>query len=45
VIGSDTEIHFDSDGGVDSFVTLATLTGVTGVTLADAIYPSAPIVL
>ena len=36
----------DSDGaGGDAAVTLATLTGVIGVTLADVIYPPAPIVL
>ena len=39
VVGSDTTIQFDSDGGVDSFVTLVTLQGVTTATLADIIYP------
>jgi Ca2+-binding RTX toxin-like protein len=45
VSGSDTKVQFDSDGGGDGFVTLATLTGVTGVTLAEVIYPPAPVVL
>ena len=36
--GGDTLLQFDKDGGADSFVTLATLQGVTNATLADLIY-------
>ena len=39
VSNGDTLVKFDKDGGADSFVTLATLQDVTGVTLADLIYP------
>jgi Ca2+-binding RTX toxin-like protein len=38
VSNGDTLVKFDKDGGADSFVTLATLQGVTDVTLADVIY-------
>jgi len=43
VSNGDTLLQFDKDGGADSFVTLATLQGVTNVTLADLIYPSSSI--
>jgi Ca2+-binding RTX toxin-like protein len=39
VIGGNTNIRFDSDGGADSFVTLATLQGVTTASIADIIHP------
>jgi hypothetical protein len=39
VSNGDTLLQFDKDGGADSFVTLATLEGVTNVTLADLIFP------
>jgi Ca2+-binding RTX toxin-like protein len=39
VSNGDTLLQFDKDGGADSFVTLATLEDVTGVTLADLIFP------
>ena len=39
VSNGDTLLRFDKDGGADSFVTLATLQGVTDVTLADVIFP------
>jgi serralysin len=45
VVGGNTNIRFDSDGGGDSFVTLATLQGVTTATLADIIYPQPNIML
>jgi Ca2+-binding RTX toxin-like protein len=38
VNGGNTLLQFDKNGGADSFVTLATLQGVTNVTLADIIY-------
>ena len=38
VSGGNTLLQFDKDGGADSFVTLATLQGVTNVTLADLIF-------
>ena len=44
VIGGNTNIRFDSNGGADSFVTLATLQGVTTATLADIIYPQPDLV-
>ena len=39
VNNGNTLLQFDKDGGADGFVTLATLQGVTDVTLADLIYP------
>jgi Ca2+-binding RTX toxin-like protein len=39
VAAGDTLVRFDSDGGGDSFVTLATLQGITNATLADLIVP------
>ena len=42
VIGGNTLIQFDSNGGGDSFVTLATLTGVTNVTVNDLLFPHPP---
>jgi Ca2+-binding RTX toxin-like protein len=44
VSGNDTLVLFDSDGGGDTFVTLATLKDVTNVTLTDVIYQQGPIV-
>jgi Ca2+-binding RTX toxin-like protein len=45
VVGGDTNIRFDSNGGGDSFVTLATLQGVTTATLADIIHPQPDLVI
>ena len=45
VIGGNTNIRFDSNGGGDSFVTLATLQGVTTATLADIIHPQPNVVI
>ena len=47
VTGGNTNIRFDSDGsaGGASFVTLATLQGVTTATLADIIYPQPDVVI
>ena len=42
VVGGDTVLRFDSNGGGDGFVTLATLQGVTNVALSDVLYPSLP---
>ncbi|HRI53011.1 MAG TPA: hypothetical protein PLW65_22810, partial [Pseudomonadota bacterium] len=39
VDNGNTLIKFDSDGGGDEFVTLATLTGVTNVTIHDLLVP------
>jgi Ca2+-binding RTX toxin-like protein len=39
VVGGDTNIRFDSNGGGNSFVTLVTLDNVTTATLADIILP------
>ena len=39
VNNGNTLLQLDKDGGADSFVTLATLQGVTNVTLADLIFP------
>ena len=39
VSGGNTLLKFDSNGGGDGFVTLATLQGVTNATLADVIFP------
>jgi hypothetical protein len=44
VSGNDTLISFDSDGGGDDFVTLATLTGVTNVTVNDLLFPQTGVV-
>jgi hypothetical protein len=33
-------VQFDSSGGANSFVTLATLQGVTGASLNDLIFPA-----
>ena len=43
VVGGDTRLLFDVDGGGNGFVTLATLQGVTNATVADIIAPSGPI--
>jgi Ca2+-binding RTX toxin-like protein len=40
VSGGDTLVQFDSSGGANSFVTLATLQGVTNATTADLIFPA-----
>jgi Ca2+-binding RTX toxin-like protein len=40
VSGADTLVRFDSNGGGNSFVTLATLQGVTNVTTADLLFPA-----
>ena len=40
VVGGDTRLLFDVDGGANGFVTLATLQGVTNASLADIIAPS-----
>jgi Ca2+-binding RTX toxin-like protein len=40
VVAGNTFVRFDSDGGGDNFVLLATLLGVTNATLADVIVPS-----
>jgi Ca2+-binding RTX toxin-like protein len=40
VSGGDTLVQFDSNGGSNSFVTLATLQGVTNATTADLIFPA-----
>jgi len=45
VTGGNTNIRFDSDGGADSFVTLATLQGVTTASLADIIHPQPNVVI
>jgi Ca2+-binding RTX toxin-like protein len=39
VVGDDTLLRFDADGGGDSFVTLATLNDVTNVALTDILVP------
>ncbi len=39
VVGGDTLLQFDSDGGGDSFVTLATLQGVTNASITDLVIP------
>ena len=43
VNNGNTLLQLDKDGGADSFVTLATLQGVTNVTLADLIFPASSI--
>jgi hypothetical protein len=47
VTGGHTNIRFDSDGtgGVASFVTLATLQGVTTASIADIIHPQPDLIL
>ena len=44
VVGGNTILGFDSDGGGNGFVTLATLQGVTNLGLSDLLYPSPSIV-
>jgi Ca2+-binding RTX toxin-like protein len=40
VSGGDTLVQFDSNGGANGFVTLATLQGVTNASTADLIFPA-----
>ena len=40
VSAGDTLVQFDSNGGANGFVTLATLQGVTNATTADLIFPA-----
>ena len=44
VVGGNTILSFDSDGGGNGFVTLATLQGVTNLGLSDLLYPSPSII-
>ena len=44
MVGGDTILSFDSDGGGNGFVTLATLQGVTNLDLSDLLYPSPSII-
>jgi hypothetical protein len=39
VVGNDTLLKFDADGGGDGFITLATLSNVTNVALTDILVP------
>jgi hypothetical protein len=41
VVGGDTRLLVDSDGDGDGFVTIATLQGVTNLTLSDLFIPLA----
>lgn len=45
VVAGNTLVLFDSNGGSDDFVLLATLQGVTNATLADIIVPSQDVAL
>lgn len=42
--GTDSTLKIDADGGADSFVTIATLSGVTGLTNEDALEASGSLI-